>query len=232
MAPGDQHILVVDDDPRLRSLLQRYLTDQGFSVTVAADAGEARERMQGIAFDALVLDVMMPGESGLSLTESLRTGSGTADVPILLLSAMGQTSDRIDGLDKGADDYLSKPFEPQELVLRLRSILRRRGNVTPVTATNRLSFGGFIYDPAQQRLTQDGVLQRLTAVELRFLAILATQANRPVPRADFADGIDPADRSIDVSIMRLRRKIEADPKQPAHLMTIRGTGYQLNADVI
>jgi two-component system phosphate regulon response regulator OmpR len=222
------HILVVDDDTRLRKLLQRYLTEQGFRVTTGEDAADARAKMQSLAFDLLVLDIMMPGEDGLALTKSLRESSS---VPILLLTAMGETADRIRGLEYGADDYLSKPFEPRELVLRINAILRR----APQDAKppeGEVRFGDFSFDLAREELQRHGDFIRLTTTEAALLKALARRAGTAISRQDLSlnSGISDNMRSIDVQVARLRRKIEADPRYPRHLQTVRGTGYVLMTD--
>jgi len=228
MTEDNPHILVVDDDTRLRELLRKYLMEQGFRVTTAEEASDARQRMESLSFDLIVLDIMMPGESGLDLTRSLRTSSS---VPILLLTAMGESSDRIDGLESGADDYLTKPFEPRELVLRIRSILRRiqseRG-----AAAQQISFGEFSFDPARDQLRRGEEFVHLTTAELTLLKTLADKPGQPVSREDLANEANLASsaRTIDVQVNRLRRKIEANPKYPRYLQTVRGTGYILIPD--
>ncbi len=220
------HILVVDDDMRLRDLLSRYLGDNGFRVTVARDAADARAQMAGLSFDALVLDVMMPGESGLELTRTLRAGSG---VPILLLTAMSEPDDRIGGFESGADDYLVKPFEPRELVLRLKAVLRRaQTEPTPET----VGLGALSFDVAREVLSRDGVAVRLTGAEVSLLKVFAESPNRTLTRDELIrrSRIDGSDRTVDVQITRLRRKIEPDPRLPRYLQTVRGEGYVLRPD--
>ena len=230
-APRDEaeHILVVDDDDRLRSLLQRYLTEQGFRVTTAGDVKQARDKLRALAFDLLVLDIMMPGESGLDLTRSLR---GESSVPILLLTAMGETGDRIDGLESGADDYLTKPFEPRELVLRIRSILRRLPRQEQPEAQKEIHFGGYCFDLVREELRQGESFIRLTASETGLLKALARRPGVPVSREDLAGGEEgPSNtRAVDVQVTRLRRKIESNPRFPRYLQTVRGTGYVLVPD--
>lgn len=225
------HILVVDDDDRLRALLQRFLRDNGFVVSVAASAQAARQLMQSIAFDAMVLDIMMPGETGLSFIESLRKSSS---MPVLLISAKGEADDRIGGLELGADDYLSKPFDPRELVARLRSILRRQSapaQATAVAPANSITFGRFRFDMERQELHEGDALVRLAPGEAQLLQQLARASGEAVPREDLGDGgTDVATRSIDVQIARLRRKIEENPRFPRYLQTIRGVGYVLLSD--
>jgi two-component system phosphate regulon response regulator OmpR len=222
------HILVVDDDKRLRELLRKYLSEQGFRVTVAADAGDARHKLQSIAFDLLVLDIMMPGESGLDLTQDLRTNS---NVPILMLTAMGEPDDRISGLERGADDYLSKPFEPRELVLRIRTILRRTAVEIPAMR-REVRFGGFVFDLDRRTLRRGGTDIRLTSAEAALLQALASAPGVVQSREALGQHSDPdgGSRMVDVRMTRLRRKIEPDPRFPRHLVTVRGRGYQLQAD--
>ena len=228
MIDTSSHILVVDDDSRLRELLRRYLVEQGFRVTTASDSADARLRLESLDFDLLVLDIMMPGETGLEMTRSLRAES---NVPILLLTAMGETEDRIEGLSSGADDYLSKPFEPRELVLRINAILRRLKEPVPLVA-ERVSFGAFDFDVAREELRRGEEQIRLTGAESALLKALALQPGVPVSRdALTADNpyIQNA-RTIDVQMTRLRRKVESDPKYPRYLQTVRGTGYVLMTD--
>jgi two-component system phosphate regulon response regulator OmpR len=219
------HILIVDDDKRLRELLQRYLREQGFHVTTAKDANEARAKLAAITFDLLVLDIMMPGESGLDLTSSLRRHNET---PILLLTAMDEAEDRIAGLERGADDYLPKPFEPRELVLRINAILRRVPKPEPIVQLVRF----VCFDLSRQELRHGDSYVRLTTVEASLLNALARRPGIPVSRDQLtAEGaISPNTRTIDVQITRLRRKIEVDPKFPRYLQTVRGTGYVLVPD--
>jgi two-component system phosphate regulon response regulator OmpR len=221
------HILVADDDARLRSLLQQFLTRHGFRVTTAADAKEALARFDSIAFDLLILDVMMPGESGLDLTKRLRAGS---EVPILLLTAMGEPADRIQGLSSGADDYLVKPFEPDELLLRVRNILRRAP--PPPAHDEEVRFGAFRFDLKRDELYRDTEAIRLTAAEASLLRVLAQNAGTAVKRGDLLrlSSISGGERTVDVQVTRLRRKIEADPKQPRFIQTARGAGYLLRVD--
>ena len=221
------HILVVDDDHRLRELLQKFLLDSGFRVTTAESAAEAREKLTSIQFDLLVLDLMMPGESGLSLTSGLRESN---TVPILILTAMAEPEDRIDGLERGADDYLPKPFEPRELVARIRSILRRVGDMQKETREFR--FGNHIYDAERQLLTDPEGTIPLTGAEARLLDVLAGTPGNPVSREALQEqsGISGSARAVDVQVTRLRRKIEPNPRTPRYLQTIRGQGYVLWPD--
>lgn len=221
------HILVVDDDRRLRELLQKFLTDNGFRVTTAESAAVARDKLASIQFDLLVLDLMMPGESGMSLTGDLRR---TSMVPILMLTAMAESDDRVKGLETGADDYLTKPFEPRELVARIRSILRRVGDTQ--TATTEFRFGPHVYDAQRQLMTgPDGVIP-LTGAEARLLDVLARMPGKPISREDLQEesSITGSARAVDVQVNRLRRKIEPDPRTPRYLQTIRGQGYVLWPD--
>lgn len=222
------HILVVDDDKRLRELLRKYLSDQNFRVTTARDASDARAKLAAFAFDIIVLDIMMPGENGLELTTWLRTSN---KVPILLLSAMGEPGDRISGLESGADDYLSKPFEPRELVLRLNAILRRVESTAPAI-TGEITFGGFCFDLSREELRRNDEYIRLTAAESSLLKALARSPGVPISRETLTSEstMDANNRTIDVQVTRLRRKIEADPKYPRYLQTVRGTGYVLIPD--
>jgi two-component system phosphate regulon response regulator OmpR len=223
----DPHLLVVDDDERLRALLQRYLGTNGYRVTAAAGAGDARQLMKSMAFDLLILDVMMPGESGLDLTRSVRASS---QIPILMLTARGDPSDRIAGLELGADDYLPKPFEPRELLLRVGSLLRR---VAPpeLPVSGPVRMGDAVFDPEGARLTRAGRPVKLTGAEAALLQLFAAHAGRPFSRTDLCKKLGVSlERSIDVQVTRLRRKIEEDPKLPLYLQTVRGIGYVLVPD--
>ncbi|MGZ5924724.1 MAG: response regulator [Rhizomicrobium sp.] len=223
----DPHLLVVDDDERLRGLLHRYLTSNGYRVTAAADAADAPALMKSMAFDLLVLDVMMPGESGFELTKSLRNHS---QVPILMLTAKGHAEDRIAGLELGADDYLPKPFEPRELLLRVGALLRR---ATPParSAHAEVRMGDAVYDPERGQLRRKGKPVHLTSSESALLQLFAANAGRSFSRTDLCARLGVAlERSIDVQVTRLRRKIEEDPKLPLYLQTVRGVGYVLVPD--
>jgi two-component system phosphate regulon response regulator OmpR len=229
----DAHILVVEDDARLRERLARYLASEGFRVTAAPDAADARGKLGGIVFDMMVLDVMMPGESGLDLIQSLRRGSNA--VPVLLLTARGAPEDRIAGFEAGADDYLGKPFEPRELVLRIRAMLRR---APPPPAPERppglVRIGGAVFDMARGELRDAAGPVRLTGGEAALLTALARKPHEVLSREDIADalGMDEAgERAIDVQVVRLRRKIEADPREPRFLHTVRGRGYTLKPGI-
>jgi two-component system phosphate regulon response regulator OmpR len=229
----DAHILVVDDDARLRALLSRYLVGEGFRVTTAETAIDARAKLRAINPDMLVLDVMMPGESGLTLTESLRREQGH-ELPVLLLTARGAPEDRIAGFEAGADDYLGKPFEPRELVLRIRALLRRAPAPAPDVATGPVLLGAMTFDTERGELRDaDGVV-RLTGGEAALLAALARKPNEVLSREEIgaALGMDEAgERAIDVQVTRLRRKIETDPREPRFLHTVRGRGYVLKPGI-
>ncbi|MDE0392195.1 MAG: response regulator transcription factor [Rhodospirillales bacterium] len=223
------HILVVDDDDRLRALLGRYLRDHGYHVSTASSAAEARATLDGMAFDLIVLDVMMPGESGIEFTRGLRR---SAMVPILLLTAMGEPEDRIAGLESGADDYLTKPFEPRELLLRVATILRRTAAPPPATATTCIKIGEFRYFPARDQLLRGDEPVRLTTAEADLLRIFAANPGETLSRHALSErlGGSTSRRAIDVQIARLRRKIEPEPQNPRHLQTVWGRGYVLRAD--
>ncbi len=227
------HILVVDDDTRLRELLRKFLTENGFRVSVASDAGNADQHLSGLQFDMIVLDRMMPGEEGLSFAQRLRRSN---DVPILMLTAMGEVEDRIDGLAAGVDDYLPKPFEPRELLLRIRTILRRAPpepvpvGTEPVAPEVRL--GAFRFVTEREELHGPDGLVRLTTAEASLLRTLAESAGAVLSREDLSQRceISGGDRAIDVQVTRLRRKLEADPRAPRYLQTVRGRGYILRPD--
>lgn len=226
------HILVVDDDERLRGLLRRFLMDNGFRVSTAGNAAQARGRMDGLAFDLLVLDRMMPGEDGLALAQALRR---TNDVPILMLTAMGESEDRIAGLESGADDYLPKPFEPRELLLRIQTILRRVGErARPASASDAeaIQFGPFKFDATANMLFRDEQPVRLTEAEITLLRAFAGAPGTIFSREDLVrrNAVNGGERTVDVQITRLRRKIESDPKFPRYLQTVRGKGYVLRVD--
>lgn len=230
---ADPHLLIVDDDERIRGLLQKFLMRNGFMVTGARDAAHARRLLAGLEFDLIVLDVMMPGEDGVSLTRSLRERMTT---PILLLTARGETSDRITGLEAGADDYLAKPFEPKELLLRINAVLRRVPRVPVQPAGPKvLHLGNVRYDIDRGELWQGDTLVRLTATESQLMRIFAASAGEPVTRQKLVEDLgrdngQAQERAVDVQITRLRRKIETDPKQPRYLQTVRGAGYMLTPD--
>jgi two-component system phosphate regulon response regulator OmpR len=220
-------LLVVDDDQKLRELLQRYLTSNGFRVTAASDAGSARALIKSIDFDCLILDVMMPGESGLELASGLRA---TLDAPILMLTARGEPQDRIEGLERGADDYLAKPFEPRELMLRVNALVRRtRGARPPVQREVRM--GDCTFDSENGELTRNGERIKLTGSETQLLKLFAANVGRTFTRDQLCARLNIAlERSVDVQVTRLRRKIEEDPKLPLYLQTVRGAGYVLVPD--
>jgi len=220
------HILVVDDDDRIRDLLKRFLVTQDYRVTTAPDAATARKMMTNIDFDLGILDIMMPEEDGLSLLSSMReTGN---DTPVILLTARGLAEDRIEGLKRGADDYLPKPFEPEELSLRAAAILRRS---MKEEAPEEIEMSGLVFNAARGELKNGDERVRLTEAELQLLTILTSRVGEPVSREDLAAMTSAGlERSIDVQVTRLRRKIEPDPKQPIHLQTVRGIGYRLMPD--
>ena len=221
------HLLVVDDDTRIRDLLKRYLTEQGFRVTTAADADEARRRLEGIDFDLLILDVMMPGESGVELTRSLRS---VKEVPILMLTALTEADSRIEGLEAGADDYLPKPFEPRELALRVSNILKRGAQPT-TPKIEQVVFGPYTFVITRRELKRGGEPIRLTDREQEIMAQFAERAGETIPRHELVGSdADVGERTIDVQINRLRRKIETDPANPIWLQTVRGIGYRLSVE--
>ena len=220
------HLLVVDDDRRIRDLLGKYLGGKGYRVTTAEDAATARHALNGLDFDLIVLDVMMPGESGTSFAQSLRESS---DVPILMLTARADLEHRIEGLESGADDYLAKPFDPRELLLRIAAILKR--NAPPEPSDSIVRFGLFAFDPMRGELTRDGDSVRLTDRERDMLMAFAARPGETVSRLDLTgqDG-QSSERAVDVQINRLRRKLEDDPQNPRIVQTVRGLGYRLNVD--
>jgi two-component system phosphate regulon response regulator OmpR len=231
----DAHILVVDDDARLRALLSRYLADQGFRVTTAADAADARDKLRFVHPDLMVLDVMMPGEGGLAFTASLRGDLGDT-VPVLLLTARGTPEDRIAGFEAGADDYLGKPFEPLELVLRIRALLRRAApkSMEATAPSGPVALGALSFDVARGELSGPAGVLRLTGGEAALLTALASKPNEVLSREDIAAALDMDDageRAIDVQVTRLRRKIEVDPREPRFLHTVRGRGYVLKPGI-
>lgn len=233
MTDPDAHLLIVDDDERIRGLLQKFLIRHGFLVTAARDAAHARRILSGLDFDMIVMDVMMPGEDGISLTRSLRQTSTT---PILLLTAKGETENRIEGLEAGADDYLAKPFEPKELLLRINAILRRMPETDREASVPKvLSLGPVRYDIERAEMWMGDDLVRLTATEAQLMRIFSKHAGAPVTRNQLVEDLgrdrgQAQERAVDVQITRLRRKIEADPKQPRYLQTVRGAGYMLAPD--
>ena len=230
---SDIHLLIVDDDERIRQLLQKFLIRNGFCVTAARDAAHARRLLAGLEFDMIVMDVMMPGEDGVSLTRSLRQ---TLATPILLLTAKGETEDRISGLEAGADDYLAKPFEPKELLLRINAILRRVPQVEEaVTLPKYLHLGDFRYDIERGELWEGDQIVSLTQTEAQLMRIFSATLGESVSRGELVeklgrDGGQAQERAVDVQITRLRRKFEADPRQPRFLQTVRGAGYMLSPE--
>ncbi len=226
LADNAPHILVVDDDQRIRDLLARFLQENEFRVTTADNATAARANMRGLSFDLLVLDVMMPGESGFELAEALRVDH---DIPILMLTARAEPDYRIKGLEIGVDDYLAKPFEPRELLLRLRNILNRRKHT--LGAQDSIRMGEFTFHIGRGELKRKGESVRLTERERDLLRQFAERPGSPISRLDLAkQGTDGSERAVDVQINRLRRKIEADPGNPVYLQTVRGKGYILHAE--
>jgi len=226
MSDDKAHILVVDDDTRLRSLLQRFLRENNFYVSTAKDAAEARERLTEYKFDLLIVDIMMPNESGLDFLASLRQEN---TVPVILLTAMGETADRIAGLETGADDYLAKPFEPKELVLRIKNILKRAPKTVPAEK-QVLDLGLCLYDMEKKELsTKQNQIIHMTPVEQLLLSVLGQKSGQVFSREKLAEilGAGQSPRSIDVQITRLRKKIEKDSKNPRYLQTVRGKGYML-----
>ena len=227
------HLLIVDDDERIRGLLQKFLQRNGFLVSVARDASHARSVLSGLEFDLIVMDVMMPGEDGVTLTRSLRE---TLETPILLLTAKGDTDDRIKGLEAGADDYLPKPFEPKELLLRINAILRRMPEPEPEDVTPKVLYLGPVrFDIERAELMRGDELVRLTATEVQLMRIFSENLREPVSRTKLVEDLgrdrgQAQERAVDVQITRLRRKIESDPKQPRYLQTVRGDGYMLAPD--
>lgn len=233
MSDPAPHLLIVDDDERIRGLLRKFLQRNGFLVSVARDAAHARSVLSGLEFDLIVMDVMMPGETGVDLTRALRE---TLETPILLLTAKGETEDRIEGLEAGADDYLAKPFEPKELLLRINAILRRMPEPEPENiAPKMLNLGPVRYDMERAELLRGEEVVRLTGTEVQLMRIFSENLREPVSRTKLVEDLgrdkgQAQERAVDVQITRLRRKIEADPKQPRYLQTVRGEGYMLAPD--
>lgn len=233
MSADAAHLLIVDDDERIRGLLQKFLVKNGFLVTAARDAAHARRLLAGLEFDLIVLDVMMPGEDGVTLCRDLRRKLAT---PILLLTARAETGDRIAGLEAGADDYLPKPFEPRELLLRINAILRRVPQAEPVViAPKVLALGPVRYDIERGEMWAGAVQVRLTATESHLMRIFSGRPAQAFSRAALVaelgrGGGQAQERAVDVQITRLRRKFEADPRQPRYLQTVRGEGYLLVPD--
>ena len=227
------HILVVDDDDRLRDLLRRYLAEQDFIVTTARSAADARAKLKSLSYDLMVLDIMMPGETGLEFTRSLRDAvkSSAKQLPILLLTARGEATDRIEGFEVGADDYLLKPFEPRELLLRINAILRRMPK--PVLTMPELILGVWTYNPQRDELYSASETLRLTEMEASLMRVLASEPGVALSREVLAERSKGVvnDRTIDVQVTRLRKKIEGDAKNPRYLVTVRGEGYMLMPDI-
>ena len=227
------HILVVDDDGRIRDLLKRFLSRNGYLVTVARDAAHASRLLESLAFDLMIVDVMMPGEDGFAFTQRIRDSITT---PIVLLTARGEPDDRITGLEAGADDYLAKPFEPRELLLRAAAILRRAAPpAPPASGPKTLTLGETSYDVLRGELRRGEEAIRLTSTEQALMRVFSRQPNEPVSRVRLAEELggangDVQERAVDVQITRLRRKIERDPKNPRYLQTVRGAGYMLTPD--
>lgn len=233
MSENDAHLLIVDDDERIRGLLQKFLIRHGFLVSAAREAAHARRLLAGLDFDMIVLDVMMPGEDGISLTRGIRETSTT---PILLLTARSETEDRIQGLEAGADDYLAKPFEPKELLLRINAILRRMPETGATEAAPKLlTLGDIRYDIERGEVWRGDELVRLTATENQLMRIFSARPGEALSRSKLVEDLgrdkgQAQERAVDVQITRLRRKLEADPKQPRYLQTVRGAGYMLAPD--
>ena len=230
----DPHLLIVDDDERIRSLLQQFLIQNNYLVSTAEDAEQARTLLSAIEFDIIILDVMMPGQDGISFTTELRNLQNKT--PVLLLTARGETEDRIKGLEAGADDYLPKPFEPKELLLRINAILRRMPDLKEDQMMPKtLSLGNLNYDVARNELWEGANQIRLTTTESQLMKIFTSVLGEPISRTDLVaslgrDVSSAQDRAIDVQITRLRRKIEVNPSQPRSLQTVRGAGYMLLFD--
>ena len=233
MSDPSPHLLIVDDDERIRGLLRKFLIRHGFLVSVARDAAHARRILSGLDFDLIVMDVMMPGEDGVALTRALRQSSAT---PILLLTARGETEERIAGLEAGADDYLAKPFEPKELLLRINAILRRMPDTSAAdSAPKLLNLGEIRYDIERGEMWKGEDLVRLTATESQLMRIFSARPGEALSRSQLVEDLgrdkgQAQERAVDVQITRLRRKIESDPKQPRYLQTVRGAGYMLAPD--
>ena len=237
MAETDQksHILIIDDDDRLRALISRFLAEQGFRVTSASNAEEARQHITGMIFDCLVVDVMMPGESGLDLVRDLKSTSPS--LPCLMLTAMGEPGHRLHGLETGADDYMTKPFEPQELALRIKNILARNTAISAAARSDQdpdaaIRFGPHLFELTREQLTTAGKRQHLTTAEKHLLACFCRNPQQILSREQLSDmlGGQMEGRSIDVAVARLRRKIEPNPSKPIYLLTVRGRGWSLETD--
>ena len=233
ISPDSFHILVVDDDQRIRSLLKKFLIQNGYWTSVATNAEHARGLVTAFKFDLIVLDVMMPGDSGIQFTAEIRKDDNT---PILLLTAKGESSDRIMGLQAGADDYLAKPFEPEELLLRINSILRRVTRQKEITEVpESLFLGEITYDTARGELWKGDALIKLTTTEIALMRIFSKNVREPITRSKLVEDLgrgkgQAQERAVDVQVTRLRRKIEIDSKQPRYIQTVRGSGYMLSPD--
>jgi len=224
---ADTHVLIIDDDDRIRDLLSRYLIKHGYRASTAASADQARSKMVGLKYDLLIVDIMMPGEDGLSLTRSLREYH---DVPIILLTALSEAEQRIEGLRSGADDYLSKPFEPEELLLRIDNIFRRSGKAP---TAEKVVFGPYEYDLTKNLLRKNGKQMKLTTGEHTLLSLLAGQTGAVVSRYILSENVKAqSERAVDVQMTRLRRKLEENSAEPQYLLTVRGEGYRLVSDVV
>lgn len=219
------HLLVVDDDRRIRDLLSRYLATEGYRVSTADTAADARAKLKGLSFDLIVLDVMMPGETGFDFAKSLRTESS---VPILMLTARDAAESRIKGFEIGADDYVAKPFEPRELSLRIASILKRAQPAAPLAPPEQVGFGPFVFHIARGELRRGDDIVRLTDRERDMLRVLAATPGETVSRMALAgNGGSVSERAVDVQVNRLRRKLERNPADPLYVQTVRGIGYRL-----
>ena len=229
MSDIDAHLLIVDDDQRIRALLAQFLLRNGFLVSTARDAAHARRLLAGLEFDLIVLDVMMPGETGLEFLSDLRRDN---PVPALFLTALSETEHRIQGLETGADDYMSKPFEPRELVLRIKSILGRASSLAALSSPSRISFGPYLFDVDAAMLTHDGERVHITTAEQKLLGCFASAPDTVLSRDDLSAAMDGSmhGRSIDVAVARLRGKIEPDARHPVYLQTVRNKGWLLRTD--
>lgn len=224
------HLLIVDDDERLRELLKKFLHEQGMRISTAPDTQKASELLKLFVYDLMILDVMMPGETGFEFIQKMKkTSDRLQSLPVLLLTAMGEVDHRIEGLSYGADDYLSKPFDPRELLLRIQAILKR---TQPYGSVTKISMGTITYDLETNHLHQNENAIPLTTVESNLLKILAKYPGQPLSREELVElyGEEMNPRTIDVQMTRLRRKIEEDPKTPRYLQTVRGKGYVLMTD--
>jgi two-component system phosphate regulon response regulator OmpR len=229
LADDAPHVLVVDDDLKIRDLLARYLHSQGFRVTTAQDADTARSSMRGLSFDIILLDIMMPGTNGLELAREIKAHN--RDIPICMLTARAEPEQRIEGLEIGVEDYVPKPFEPRELLLRLRNILRR-GQTPALPLSDEIRMGTFVFHIGRGELKRDGETIKLTERERDLLRLFAQKRGTPIQRHELGVSDEPtgSERAIDVQINRLRRKIESDPSNPVYLQTVRGKGYILYTD--